>query len=175
MKRRILIYGVTGSGKTTLAEKVAAKTGIPLHLADEIGWNPGWQEVPMDEQILRVEKVVAEDSWILDSAYGKWLDVVLPRTELIVCLDYPRWISLGRLVRRTFRRCCFKETSCNGSQEMISRALSRDSIILWHFKAFPNKKRRMNQWATHSDGPMIVTCKSPKDAERWLSALKPAR
>lgn len=171
MKKRILIFGVSGSGKTTLAEKLAAKTGIPLHLADEIAWNPGWQEVPMAEQLRRVLEIVEQDAWILDSAYGKWLDVVFPRVELIVCLDYPRAISLTRLIRRTFRRCLYKEKSCNGNQESFRKVFSRDSIILWFFKSFSNKNKQMRQWASRANGKTVITCKSPKDAEHWLSGL----
>ena len=48
---RILIYGVTGSGKTTLARQVGAITGLPWHsVDDEIGWLPDWLERPRDEQ-----------------------------------------------------------------------------------------------------------------------------
>ncbi|GAA5114849.1 hypothetical protein GCM10023339_20900 [Alloalcanivorax gelatiniphagus] len=38
-----------------------------------------------------IGEVVAGERWLLDSAYGDWLDLVLPRTQLVVGLDYPRW------------------------------------------------------------------------------------
>ena len=63
---RVLLYGVTGSGKSTAARAVGARTGHPVTLVDEL----------------------------------TWLDLVLPRAELVVGLDYPRWLSLGRLARR---------------------------------------------------------------------------
>ena len=47
--------------------------------------------------------IAAQDCWVLDSAYGGWRDLVLARAELVVALDYPRWLSLSRLVRRTAR------------------------------------------------------------------------
>jgi len=34
---------------------------------------------------------------VLDTAYGAWLDVVLPRVDLVVGLDYPRWFFLQRV------------------------------------------------------------------------------
>jgi adenylate kinase family enzyme len=36
---RVLIYGVTGSGKTTLAQKVADRTGLPFHSVDDLTWD----------------------------------------------------------------------------------------------------------------------------------------
>ena len=41
-ERRILVYGVTGSGKSTAAARLGAVTGLPVHLADELTWLPGW-------------------------------------------------------------------------------------------------------------------------------------
>jgi len=100
----VLIYGITGSGKTTLAQQVAERTGLPFHGVDDLTWEPGWVEVPAEEQRRRIALICAGERWILDSGYGKWLDLVLARPDLIVALDYPRWHSLGRLVRRTLSR-----------------------------------------------------------------------
>ena len=102
--QRILVYGVTGSGKSTAATRIADRTGLPLTLVDELTWQPGWVPVPEERQRHVFAEVVAEDRWVLDTAYGAWLDVVLPRVQLVVALDYPRWSSLQRLVRRTLMR-----------------------------------------------------------------------
>jgi len=45
----------------------------------------------------RFAAVAAQDRWVLDTAYGAWLDVVLPRVDLVVGLDYPRWFFLQRV------------------------------------------------------------------------------
>ncbi len=36
---------------------------------------------------------------MLDAAYGRWLDIPLARVELIVALDFPRWMSKRRRMR----------------------------------------------------------------------------
>lgn len=48
-----MLYGVTGSGKTTLAARLSQATGIPWHSVDELTWEPDWIPVPEDEQRLR--------------------------------------------------------------------------------------------------------------------------
>jgi adenylate kinase family enzyme len=99
MVDRILVYGVTGSGKTTLAAGIAARTGLPWHAVDELTWEPGWVAVPLEEQRQRIGAICQSERWILDTAYGQWIEVPLARVDLIVALDYPRWLSLSRLVR----------------------------------------------------------------------------
>ena len=141
--RRILVHGVTGSGKSTAAEAIAARTRLPLTLVDELTWQPGWVPVDGDEQRRRLAGVVAQERWVLDAAYGAWLDVVLPRVELVVGLDYPRWFSLQRVVRRTVMRALDKKPICNGNTQSLRGILSRDSIVGWHFRSFARKRARM--------------------------------
>ncbi len=167
---RILVYGVTGSGKTTLAARVAEKTGLPWHSVDDLTWEPGWVEVPIDEQRRRIGAICAGERWILDTAYTKWLDLALSRVELIVALDYPRWLSLGRLVRRSFMRALDHRTICNGNTESFRQLVSRDSIVVWHFRSFAHKRRRINEWAAEP-GPAVARLTSPAATRRWLDEL----
>ncbi|MGF1634736.1 MAG: adenylate kinase [Phycisphaerae bacterium] len=172
--RRILIYGVTGAGKTTFAQRLGRSTGIPWHEADAMCWNPGWQSVPKPEQRARAQALVAGEAWILDSAYGGWIDIVLPRIQLIVALDYPRWLSLARLSMRTADRVMHRRPVCNGNRETLGKALSGDSILLWHFRSFSSKRRRMRAWAADPSAPPTLLLSSPKAAEAWLKGLCPS-
>lgn len=140
---RILVYGVTGSGKSTAAARIAARTGLPLTLVDELTWLPDWVPVAVDEQRALFTGIAAGERWVLDSAYSQWIDVVLPRADLVVGLDYPRWLSLGRLVRRTVLRATDKRPVCNGNTESWRQFLSRDSIVGWHAQSFARKRARM--------------------------------
>lgn len=170
--RRILVYGVTGSGKSTLAQRIGEATALPWHsIDDEVGWLPGWIERPVEEQIRIVSEISASESWIMDTAYGRWLDVVLPRTNLVVALDYPRWVSLTRLVRRTARRVLTGETVCNGNVETWRKVLSSDSILAWHFRSFSRKRGRISSWEADTSAPPVVRLRSPAETERWLATL----
>lgn len=166
--RRILIYGVTGAGKTTLAARLAKETGIEWHSVDDLTWEPGWVEVPADEQRRRIGYICEQSEWILDTAYGKWVDLPLGQAQLIVALDYPRWFSLQRLVRRTVTRLFDKRPICNGNHESWRMLFSHEAIIVWHFKSFNRKRRRIRRWANDPAAPPVLRFTSSHHTERWL-------
>lgn len=169
--RRILVYGVTGSGKTTLAARIGMVTGLPWTSVDDLTWEPGWVPVPEQEQRRRIAEIVAGEEWVLDTAYGSWVDLPLRRAELVVALDYPRWVSLARLLRRSLTRVVDRRPICNGNTESWRQLVSRDSIIGWHFRSFARKRGRIRAWAANPDGPSVVRLRSPRHTERWLAGL----
>ena len=124
-----------------------------------------------EEQRRRITAICAQPAWILDSAYGKWLDVPLARAEVIVALDYPRWLSLSRLTTRTVQRLVDRRTICNGNRETLRQTLGPDSILRWHFQSFARKRARIRSWSNSPPGPIIVRLTTPRQASRWLRTL----
>lgn len=169
--RRYLIYDVTGSGKTSLAQQVAARLGLPFHAVDDLTWLPDWQPVPDETQRQVITKLCSGDSWVIDAAYGKWLDVPLAHADVVVALDYPRWVSLWRVARRSVARAVDKNPICGDNVESWRRVLSADSMVVWHFKSFRRKRERIRAWAGSSPGPRIVRLRSPRATARWLESL----
>ena len=171
--RRILVYGVTGSGKTTLAERLSSLVDIAWTSVDDLTWQPGWVLRDEDEQRRMFTEICGRDSWILDTAYGGWLDVALARTQLVVGLDYPRWRSLSRLVRRTAARNLDHRPICNGNVETWRQTFSRDSIVAWHFRSFASKRERLVGWEADPAMPPVLRLRSPEQLEAWLATVAP--
>lgn len=172
---RVLFYGVTGSGKSSAARAYAAASGLPEFSADDdIGWLPGWQQRSVEHQRLLAADVASRDRWVLDSAYGFWRDIVVPRAELVVALDYPRWLSLSRLVRRSVRRVVTRQPVCNGNVETLARLLAKDSIFYWHFNSFARKRRVLKEWQSSPDMPAVMVFRRPRDLDNWLAQVATA-
>lgn len=171
--RRLLLYGVTGAGKTTAAARISEATGIPWTAVDELTWEPGWVAVPAEEQRRRIAGICAGPAWVLDTAYGDWLDVPMADVDLVVALDYPRWLSLQRLVRRTVARAVDRRPICNGNTESWSSMLGKDSIIRWHFRSFSRQRSRVAAWSAEPDAPRVLRFTRPGQLEDWIATLRP--
>lgn len=169
--RRILLTGVTGSGKTTLAQRLSEKTGIAWYEADQLTWEPGWVMVEDSLQRERVQKIVDQEEWILDTVYGKWCEIPIGRAQLIVALDYPRWVSLGRLLKRCVNRIVDKRLICNGNVESVRNLFSLDSIVCWHFRSFRRKRIRANGWKNDPSAPPVWFVRSPRELEHFLNKI----
>lgn len=166
-QRRILIYGVTGSGKTTMAKWMSERTGIPWVEIDNLMWNANWEFVPIEEQQARIRAICDQDEWIMDAAYGKWIEIPLERVQLVIGLDYPRYRSFWQLLKRSVARGIDKKPVCNGNVETMRALFSKDSILLWHCKSYKSKQRRMRNWKTNQSQFDVLLPKKPISQERW--------
>ncbi|WP_159617450.1 adenylate kinase [Arthrobacter zhaoguopingii] len=168
--QRVIFHGVTGSGKSAAAHAYAAAARLPEYSADDdLGWLPGWQNRPPEEQRRIAAGIAAQERWVIDSAYSGWRDLMLARADLVVALDYPRWLSLSRLIRRTIRRCVAREQVCNGNTESFRRVFTRDSIILWHFRAFPRKREALERIKADPAMPPVISFRRPAELEAWIA------
>ncbi|MDG4759073.1 adenylate kinase [Micromonospora sp. WMMD710] len=169
--RRILVYGVYGAGKSTLAARLAEHLAVPWYPVDDLLWQPGWIEVPVAQQRSRIEEVCRRDRWIIDGAYHGWRDVPLAHADLVIGLDYPRWRSFWQLLRRTMRRLRTREVICNGNRESLGSVLSPDSILVWHVTAFGRARRRMRAWQADPSGPPVLLFSKPAAFNDWMTTL----
>lgn len=137
---------------------------------DELTWDPGWMKVPLEEQRRRIAGIVSGDAWVIDHGYGTWLDLVLGRVELVVALDYPRWVSLNRLVRRGLVNVLTRRSICHGNVETWHRLLGAESILRWHARSFSAKRRRIRAWDLDQLPPTVRLIR-PRRLHTWIGDL----
>ncbi len=97
---RIAIVGPGGAGKSTLARRLGALTGLPLIHMDRERWRPGWDEMPLEQWYPHVDELVARERWIIDGPLSDVQDVVFVRADVVVFLDCPRFRCLWHVARR---------------------------------------------------------------------------
>jgi adenylate kinase family enzyme len=138
---RILIVGTSGSGKSTLGRALAGMLGCPYVEMDAIRWMPGWTLLDNAAFSERLVEAGAGERWVMDGNVRSPAAALWDRLTLVVWLDYPLRVVMGRLVRRTFRRLARKEALWAGNRETVWRALGPDSIVLWALRTHRRNRR----------------------------------
>src|SRR5438067_7782935 len=107
MTRRILVQGVSGSGKSTTGRELARRLGVPYVELDALHHGPNWTEATAEQLRERIEAALAAApaGWVIDGGYGRKIgDLVLARADTLVWIDLPLRLCLARLWRRTWGR-----------------------------------------------------------------------
>jgi len=162
----LIIASASGSGKTTLGRELARRLDAPFHELDALHHGPGWTEATAEELRARVEPLLAGERWVVDGAYrGKLGDLVLERADVVVWLDLPRRVWLPRLLRRTVSRIVRREELWNGNRESLRSALSRDSVVRYALRTYPERHRLYpGELAPYPH----VRLRTPAAVDRWL-------
>lgn len=101
--KRILILGICGAGKSTLARELKVKLALPVYHLDQIFWQAGWKSIEKEELKQQVEKIVANDEWIIDGGYLSCIHERLVRADTVILLDYSRYQALWRVMKRVIK------------------------------------------------------------------------
>ena len=172
---RIAVVGVTGSGKTTLAQTLAQRFSVPHIEFDSLYWGPGWTETPRDIFRERVTRAVSEAAWVSDGNYGQARDIIWSRATALVWLDYAWPVIFWRLVSRTLQRIAAREELWNGNRENWREAFfSRESLFLWALQSRPRHQRDypiLLARPEYSHLRVVRLC-SPHTTRRWLADVQ---
>ena len=76
---RIVIYGNSGSGKTTMARAAAAEHGVPHLDLDLVAWDaPGERRTLAASVAALQEFFAANEGWVIEGCYGDLVEAALP-------------------------------------------------------------------------------------------------
>jgi hypothetical protein len=101
--KRLVILGCAGTGKSRLARRLGERMAVPVIDLDAIWASPA---VRGDLAAFRIAMADAHaaPAWISDGNFSlASFDIRLPRAELIVWLERPRWLCLWRAAARVLR------------------------------------------------------------------------
>lgn len=166
------IVGSSGAGKTWLAQRLAARLGVPHVEFDALHHGPGWTPAPAEQMRARVESLCPpEGAWVADGNYAaKGGDLVRARADRVIWLDLPRRRVMAQLLWRTARRAVLHETLWNGNRESVANLLSADperSVLLWSWTHHAVLRQR---YSAECDGRW-VRLRSRAEVQALLSSL----
>jgi hypothetical protein len=170
---RVIVGGISGAGKTTLARLLSQRLDLPYVDFDALFHGPGWTERPTFPD--DVEEFVAGERWITDSdGYSVVRDLVWDRADTLVWLDYSRSRVMTRVTRRTVARIVLRRRLFNGNRErFMAPFLDPGHPVRWAWTQH-GRRRAANlqriadpRWRELS----VVRLRSPRETREWLTRL----
>lgn len=150
---RICIIGLSNTGKSTLAVKLSALTGIPVYHLDCVAFEAGtnYRRRPDPEVIRDHDKIIQGESWIIDGRYGFCMPQRLRRATGVIWLDP----SVPGSVYRYLRRCFKNDKNRPGRLEGATREFDLGLLRYIMFDYSANRK----ECAALTDGLAIPVLK----------------
>jgi adenylate kinase family enzyme len=149
--QRVVILGRGGAGKSTVARRLGAATGLPVVELDKHFWQPELVPTPREQWIEIQRTLVSGDRWIMDGDLGRYddLTVRLKAADTVLVLDFGLLLCLHRALRRSRERAEFWWW-----------------LASWRWRERPKIKRAIAEYAGQAE---VRIFSDPEELERFLS------
>ena len=162
--KKIIVIGCPGSGKTTFAEKLKDKIGLPLFYLDAIWHKADRTHISREEYDARLAEILALDSWIIDGNYSRTIESRISACDTVFLFDLPVEDCLDGAISRLGKErydMPWIDTELDPSfREAIERFAINDTPTIY---ALLDK---------YKDGRNIVIFKTRDEADLFLQSLR---
>jgi adenylate kinase family enzyme len=175
--RRVVVWGVTGSGKSTFARHLGDALGLAVVELDAIRHANGWDSTGWDDfRAILTQRIESyEDGWVCEGSYHQIMHVYLSRADTLIWLRLPWRVTFWRLLQRTVARAIDQKPlyNENGPHESWRQSfLSRRSILWWSISMHrPSTRSRRERIAALPPHVRVHELRSPREVREFLSRL----
>jgi hypothetical protein len=172
MMRKIAVFGLPGTGKTTFALRLGSLLGVPCHDLDRILFTSDGP-LPLAEFRARTAALTGTAAWVVEGNYSKLADVTWHRADTVIWLDYRLPLIVSRVTRRNLRRLTGREPAPDGASGWRRAFFSRKSVLANAVRKYlRNRGKYGGQLAeTAALGVSVLRFRTPRQAEQWLVAV----
>ena len=166
--RRIMVMGSSGSGKSTMAKRLGALTGLPVIHLDRLAWLPGWVRTPKDELDEAIRAQADQPAWIIDGDYCACVfDYRLERADTIIFLEFSRPACLYRTAkRRIIYHGATRPDATEGCKESFNWPLFRE------IRTYPGRRKGVLRDLAEIRPPrQVIHLKGNRAVRRFLQSL----
>ncbi|MFD1430394.1 AAA family ATPase [Lacticaseibacillus mingshuiensis] len=100
---KVLLIGNSGTGKSTLARVLAARTGWPLLALDRL-WHADDYSSAAKTRLAEAQRqfMATHDDWLIDGNYKGTLPLRLAQADLVLWCQAPRLVCEARVMQRSW-------------------------------------------------------------------------
>ena len=168
--QRVLVSGISGAGKTTLARRVAAALDLPYTELDALHHGAGWVKRPEFED--DAAALAAADRWITEDQYQSFIgDLLWDRADTVLWLDLPRRVVMWRVTTRTVGRMLLRTKLYNGNRERVRNLASSGHPIRWAWSQHADRRARTEAKAAEHPGVRVVRLRTAREAQAFLHGI----
>ncbi|MGT2811455.1 hypothetical protein [Streptococcus minor] len=168
---KISVIGYSGSGKSTLTQLLSDYYQIPkLHL-DQLFFLENWQPRTEIDFTNRLQAFLqSNQDWIIDGVFSRFLfRERLEAADQIIFLDFPRWRTFGRILKRYF---CFRGTIRPSGPVGCQEKLDWPFVKFVLFTSRQPKRKKMYQQICQTYSKKIIVLHSQKEIDNFMRHLK---
>ncbi|EPD49721.1 DNA topology modulation protein FlaR [Paenisporosarcina sp. FSL H8-0542] len=142
MANKIRIVGSVGSGKTTLARKLAVQKGIEMHSLDDVVWSRcagGDIRNSEEKRDSQLADIISQPTWIIEGTHLGWSMKTFEEADQIIFLHPRLSVRLYRISRRFYKQ---KRGTENASYTPTWRMYGRMFKWTYHYETIFKKQVR---------------------------------
>lgn len=162
---KVVVVGVSASGKSTFARKLAEKTGLPLTHMDAIMWQPGWEYLGDEYTNQKLFELSNGEHWIIEGYITTDARTFLfEEADQIIYLDYSRLTCGWQYLKRWWKHRQNPREELPGSPDSFSIK------FLW-LVFTKGEAKTLDTFLNQADRSKIVILRTLKEAESYLYGI----
>ena len=163
--QKLHIIGGPGSGKSYIARRLSEKYRLPRHDLDDIFWDRSHADYIRsgDEARQRnLESILANEAWIIEGVYYKWLEKSFEGADKIIVLNAPVLLRQWRILRRYLG---YKLSRSHEKNETFANLIE---LMSWNQKYDRDNLVRFYAFSK-AQAHKIVVCSSFSEVEKAVN------
>lgn len=169
-KKKILIIGNGGSGKTSLAVKLSSLLKYPVLHLDSIYWVDGWKKNSLEDFEKITHQFMQSNSWIIEGTPMHDIQFRIKQADLVIFLDIKRAICILRLLKRSIKNIFYYH---NSDEKKSPATFFNLKAATWVWRFDQSKRNEILDLLNKENNRNVLHISSNKELKNFFSCYYP--